>query len=206
MTRKEKETFCLWAASLVSPPDENLLISLQKGRIWSFLKRVIPQWGSNYQLFASSFSGHFPDDFLLILKAEYNRLFIDPQGARISLVESTYKKWTIDPSCGLAWADKKGQLMSDHALHLQDMFRQLSLKIPSAYQSTPDHLIIELEFLSFLYRVASLELVRTFINDHLDWIPELKVQVEQAGANLFYRQAIELINLFFLSEKKDEVP
>lgn len=205
MTRKEKEIFCLWAADLVSPPNEKLLLLLQKGKIWSFLNKAIIEWGSYPQLFAPSFGRVFPDDFLHILRAEYNRLFIDPPGAKISLVESTYKPWTIDPSCRLAWADKKGLLMSDSALHLQEIFQQLSIRIPPAFQSTPDHLILELEFLSFLYRTATHDQIRTFIVDHLDWIPELKKQIEQAQAILFYRQAIELIDLFLLYEKKNEV-
>lgn len=205
MTKKEKENFCLWAASLISPPDEKLLISLKKGKIWAFLKKVLAQWGSNPQLFAASFSGHFPDNFLLTLKAEYKRLFTDPQGEKISLVESNYKTWTKDPSCSLAWADKKGLLMSDYALHLQELFHQLSLKIPPEFQSTPDHLILELEFLSLLYRWGNPEQIHIFIANHLDWIPELKKQVEQAGAILFYRQTFELINLFFLYERKNEV-
>ncbi len=205
MTKGEKEKFCLWAAFLISPPNKKLLTSLTKGKIWAFLKKIITKWGSNPQLFAPSFRGDFPEEFLLTLKAEYNRLFIDPQGAKISLVESTYKTWTINPSCRLAWANKKGLLMSDYALHLQDIFGQLSLETPPEYQSTPDHLIIELEFLSLLYRLASLGQVRNFINDHLDWIPDLQKKIEQAGAILFYRQTIELINLFLLYEKKNEV-
>lgn len=49
----------------------------------------------------------------------------------------------------MAWANKKEGLLSDHALYLQDLLQTLSLKIPPEYQSTPDHLTIELEFLAF---------------------------------------------------------
>lgn len=205
MTKKEKEIFCLWAASLISPPDEHLLKTLKKGKIWSFLKRAIAHWGGQPQLFATSFSGHFPDDFLSALRAEYNRLFTDIQGEKISLVESTYKSWTKDCSSNLMWADKKGLLMSDYAGHLREIFDQLSLRIPPEFQSTPDHLILELELLSFLYRLARPEQIRNFIADHLDWIPALKKQIDRAGAIFFYRQTIELINSFLLYEMKNEV-
>jgi TorA maturation chaperone TorD len=93
--------------------------------------------------------------------------------------------------------------MGDAALHMREMFRQSYLEVPEEFRSTPDHLVLELEFLSLLYNCATQEQVQRFITDHLDWIPDLKEQVDRANAHPFYRNAVELINLFLVHESKE---
>ncbi len=137
------------------------------------------------------------------LQREYERLFGKWAGQKISLVESTYKFWTRDHGCVLAFAGEKGLLMGDAALHMREMFHQFSLEVPEEFRSTPDHLILELEFLSLLYHSATKEQVQRFIKDHLDWIPDLKERVDRAHPHPFYRNAIELIHLFLFHERKE---
>jgi len=131
------------------------------------------------------------------------RLFAQYEGESISLAESTYKPWTKDKSCGMVFAASKGLLLGDCAIHMLDLYRQLSIEIPDEFQSQPDHLVLELEFLAMLYQSGSDEQTRQFIKDHLDWLPDLKREVKEADARPFYRNGIELIHLFLESEDKN---
>jgi TorA maturation chaperone TorD len=200
MTNREKGHFCGLAASLLAPPDGELLKELKKGGIQSLLQEIIREWGGNSRILAEFSPEKRSEDFLPALQREYAHLFNDFQGAKISLVESTYKPWTKDSGCTLAFAGNKGLLLGDCALHMRDMFHQLSLDVPEEFRSTPDHLVLELEFLSLLYQSATPEQVQTFIKDHLDWIPHLKDRIDRADPHIFYRNAIEFINLFLEHE------
>jgi len=203
MTNREKGYFCALAASLLAPPDGEILGQLSQGRIRSLLEGNVRECGGDPQLLAELSSERSSEGDLQALQREYVRLFGNFPGQKISLVESTYKPWTGDSGCVLAFAGEKGLLMGDAALHMREMFRQLSLEVPEEFRSTPDHLVLELEFLSFLYHSATQEQVQTFLKDHLDWIPDLKGRVDRANPHPFYRNAIELINSFLVHERKE---
>jgi len=203
MTSEEKGNFCAWAATLLAPPDGETVGYLKEREIRSLLEENIVEWGGNPGLLAEFAGRKNPDADLPALQREYDRLFAGLPGRRISLVESTYKPWTGDGSCGLAFAGDEGLLLGDAALHMREIYRHLSLEVPEEFRSTPDHLLLELEFLSLLYRTARPEQIQGFIADHLDWVPELKERVDQADPHPFYRRAVELINLFLLHEKKE---
>jgi TorA maturation chaperone TorD len=203
MTNREKEYFCALAASLLAPPDEETVGQLKQGTIQSLLEENIREWGGDPGLLAELSAEKNAEGDLSALQREYERLFANFPGQKISLVESTYKPWTGDSGCALAFAGNRGLLMGDCALHMGEMFRQLSLEVPGEFRSTPDHLVLELEFLSLLYRSATQEQVQRFIKDHLDWVPDLKERVDQADPHPFYRNAIELVNLFLSQERKE---
>lgn len=171
MTRKEKERFVAFLASVFAPPDEDLLAD-PEGQEISF-----PEAGKVS---------------LPALKEEYRRLFSDPAGERISLAESTYKPWTADPDCLLGFSGQTGWLMGDCALHLQSIFQALSLEVPPDFRGTPDHLVLELELLSFLYRSASEEQIRQFIGDHLDWVANLREEIQKRGSGFYGGAAARL--------------
>jgi TorA maturation chaperone TorD len=203
MTNGEKGCFCALAASLLALPDGTIGEQLKQGRIHSFLAKNIREWGGDPSLLAELSGGKDPGGNLAGLRGEYERLFINLPGQSVSLVESTYKPWTADSGCALALAGDKGLLMGDAALHMREMFRRLSLEVPEEFRSTPDHLVLELEFLSLLYHSATPAQAQRFIEDHLDWIPDLKDRVDGADPHPFYQKAVELIHLFLEHERKE---
>jgi len=202
MTNTEKENFCALAASLMAPPDGETVRQLEQGEIQSLLEKIIREWGGDPRAIAELSGGKDPGADPAALQREYDRLFASLPGQRISLVESTYKPWTGDGSCALAFAGDKGLLMGDGAVHMREIYSRLSLEVPEEFRSMPDHLLLELEFLSLLYRSAAPEQIQGFMADHLDWVPELKERVDEADPHPFYRRAIELINLFLLHERE----
>jgi TorA maturation chaperone TorD len=178
MTRNEKEQFSARMAAVFAPPDKAFLETLQREEPVLFPNEEIS---------------------LDVLQKDYIRLFSDPYEGKISLVESTYKPWTVDKTCPLGFSAEKGLLMGDCALHIQNIFQALSLSVPPDFQGTPDHLVLELELLSHLYRFASGDQIRQFIEDHLDWVPDLRDEVQKADPG-FYGWAVERL-LDFLKEE-----
>ena len=68
----------------------------------------------------------------------------------------------------------------------------------------PDHIVIELEFLSYLYQEAGDVEIKRFIEDHLDWIPFLKESFEKAHAHPFYDQFDRDFSIFSFIEKRGD--
>lgn len=205
MNKRKKEQFCALAAIFLAPPDEQMMKMIEKmrGGFPYLNEEDLRKWGADPALFVEFSPPRSPEDFLPVLQAEYERLFACWQGEKISLVESTYKPWTDDSSCPLTFAATKGFIMGDCALHMREMFHQLGLEVPGEFRSTPDHLVLELDFLSLLYRSANREQIQKFIEDHLDWIGDLKDRVDRAQPHPFYRNVMELIHLFLAHERKE---
>jgi TorA maturation chaperone TorD len=180
MARSEKENIFNLLAAVFAPPDQALLADLSQA--WS----LFPRTGKTT---------------LETLQKDYDRLFANGGGKNISLIESTHKAWTADGNCRLPFAGQKGWVMGDSALHLQSILRALSLEVPPDFQGIPDHLVLELELLSYLYRSGSEDRILNFIEDHLDWIPELAAQIREAAPDSFYREAVERLDDFLSREK-----
>jgi TorA maturation chaperone TorD len=200
MTSGEKERFCAFAASLLAPPEAAMVDDLRQAELGALIERYVREWGGDAQLQSVWIKEASREDFLSILQGEYVRLFGQWEGEKISLVESTYKTWTTDKECRMVFASSKGLFMGDCALHMIEIYRQLSLEVPEAFRSMPDHLVLELELLALLYKSASNEQTERFIGDHLDWIADLKETLEKADPHPFYRNAVELIHLFLQNE------
>jgi TorA maturation chaperone TorD len=200
MSNPEKERFCAFAASIIAPPDGPIINDLQQDELLSLIEENVRKWGGDRQLPSVLIKEASREDFLSTLQGEYVRLFDQWEGEKISLVESTYKPWTGDKGCGMVFAASKGLFMGDYALHMLELYRQLSLEVPEELRSMPDHLVPELELLALLYKSASNEQIERFIGDHLDWIADLKETLEKADPHPIYRNAVELIHLFLQKE------
>jgi TorA maturation chaperone TorD len=202
MINGEKERFCSLAAALLARPDAALMKDLQQDGLRTWLGIFTRRWSGERDILAAILPGQNRGELLRALQEEYGRLFDDQGEKRVSLVESTYKPWTKDKSCAMVFAASNGLVMGDSAVHMLDVYNELSLKIPEKFRSTPDHLVLELEFLSLLYRSGEQELIKRFVEDHLDWIQGLKDELANADAHPFYRKAVDLIGLFLEQEKK----
>jgi TorA maturation chaperone TorD len=201
MASSEKEQFCGLMAGLFSPPKREIVDEIRKEGVFSFLANAVKSWvGDSALLDGLQVSG--PQEvFHAELQEEYHRLFSGGEKESISLIESPHKPWTQDPECRLSFAREKGFLKGDAALHMEAIFQKLCIEVPEPFRDCPDHLVVELEFLSALYGKATDREVKQFIQDHLDWIPQLKKEMMELRSHSFYLSAIELLDLFLTREK-----
>jgi TorA maturation chaperone TorD len=202
MPDKGKVFLCQILSSLFCPPDEAVMEQVNQGHLYGFFKDVVHSWGEEIEILKGFLTQHAPQLFLKDLKEEYHRLFSDTGNERISLVESFYKPWTQDPHCPLPFAKERGFLMGDSAVHLSTLFQQCGMEVAEPFKGMPDHMVIELEFLSHLYQEAGDREIKSFLEDHLDWIPSLRESIENGHAHPFYISLIEVLDLFVDLEKK----
>ena len=201
MTSGEKEDFCRLMAALFSPPEGETIGHIQEGRVYSLVEKCIGASKSAAALSKGFKMESDPGILLGDLRREYERLFSGIDGKSISLVESSYKSWTQDPECHLPFAREKGFIMGDPALHMAAIFQHGGVQVPDPYKAFPDHLVLELEFLSALYGRATDREIKQFIGDHMDWIPQLKAELIRFHPHSFYAGAIEILDLFLNQER-----
>jgi TorA maturation chaperone TorD len=201
MTSLEKEHLCELMAGLFSSPERGVIDEVRKEDCFSFLSRAVKSWGGDPALLIGLQASDSSDALYVDLQREYDRLFSGWEEKSVSLVESPYKPWTQDGECRLSFARERGLLGGDSALHMAAIFRQSGVDIPEAFQACPDHLVLELEFLSALYREAGDREVKQFIQDHLDWVPQMKREMIRFQPHPFYLSAAELLDLFLTRER-----
>jgi len=197
-----KAFFCQILSSLFCPPDPGMVEQIRQGHLHAFFKGYVQSWEREIEILKGFLTQNPPQIFLKDLKKDYHRLFSDSGKERISLVESFYKPWTQDPHCSLPFAKEKGFLMGDSAVHLSTLLQHCGIEVAPPFKGMPDHIIIELEFLSYFYQEAGDEEIERFIGDHLDWTPFLKESFEKAHAHPFYISLIEILDLFINQEKR----
>jgi TorA maturation chaperone TorD len=120
------------------------------------------------------------------LEQEYRQLFLGPLPPYIVPVESVYKRWAKAPECELPFASEKGYLMGDPALELMQRYRSEGIAIPEALSSMPDHIALELEYMSFLLINRDEKACKEFLANHLDWVDDLVRDIETVGTGGFY--------------------
>ncbi len=202
MTVAENETICLVLASFFCPPDQEIMKQIRGETFRPFLERWVKSRNGDLAVLDGFQTKGDPEMFLEDLEKEYRRLFSEISGEGISLVESSYKPWTLDPFCTLPFASERGLLMGDSALHLLEIFHQCGLEVSEDKRGTPDHLTVELDFLSALYRSATDLEVGQFIKDHLDWIPLMREKMGRSHLHPFYRSALAVLDLFLSGERE----
>jgi TorA maturation chaperone TorD len=203
VTNVERERFLEILVCLFSPPDREMVELVRQGSIHSFFHDYFQTWGEDSKILEGFFTEGDSEMVFRDLEEEYGRLFSSEAGSeKISLVESVYKPWTQDPHCPLPFATGKGFLMGDSALHLLALYQECGLEMEREYRGMPDHLAMELEFLSFLYQRATDKEIKRFIEDHLDWISLLREKFKEFQSHPFYRGILEILLVFLRKEKE----
>ena len=179
-------------------PTQEFAGDIASGRLHDYFKEIFSSLGHEPSLIAGlSISG----DVYAILKEEYKRLFAGPLPPYIVPVESVYKKWTNDPECKLPIAGEKGYLMGDPAIDMIKRYQTDGIVIPEKYSSMPDHITLELEYMSFLFIDGGINEQKEFLTSHLDWVGKLAKDIEVFMENKGFYSAVAEITVLIVSHR-----
>ncbi len=177
-------------------PTEEFAGDIKSGRLLNYFRDVFPSLGLDVsKLEGLSISG----DIYAKLCEEYKRLFVGPLPPHIVPVESVYKKWTNDPECKLPIAGEKGYLMGDPAIDMIKRYQTDGIVIPEKYSSMPDHITLELEYMSFLFINGGINEQREFLASHLDWVGELAGDIKNFKMGSSFYSAVAETTVLIVS-------
>jgi putative dimethyl sulfoxide reductase chaperone len=161
------------------PPQAGLL-----DKIWN---SVISKWSSEPDKAKTKLD-------LTEIRLEYNRLFVGPNALPCPPYESVYR--TDRPSSEL------GMLMGPSVIDVKKRYGEAGLQVAQNFHDLPDHVSVEMEFMSFLCakEAAALgeqeddviwrERQAEFLRIHLEsWIPQFSESVLSNCESNFYRAA-----------------
>ena len=169
---------------------------IESGRLLGFFRERLPSIGFDFSLLKGLL---LKGDVYAILSEEYRRRFLGPLPPYIIPVESVYKQWSNDPECSLPLAGEKGYLMGDPAIDMIKRYQAHGIVIPDNYSSMPDHIALELEYMSFLCRNASDREQSEFLESHIDWIDDLASDIYKTADSVFYSAAIQITKPYIKS-------
>ncbi len=157
-----------------------------------------------YRIFAGFFA-HPPDaesleaivsDFRLSasepvekIAADYISLFAAPAGA-LQPVESLF----------IGDDEEPGEDVSS-------IYADAGLMLDEDYDLPPDHLTLELLFMSYLIDADKTGLQQQFLDEHLfAWVPEYCDEVARTAATVFYREIAGILKEFIIMETESFLP
>ena len=192
-------------AQAMNYPDAKLVDSLRKGKFAgalcepltvlgdTSLKEAIEKCGAEYQR-SDAAAKH---EVLLDLERDYTRMFFSSKPRLAYLFESVYRE---------------GKLLQESTFEIARLYRDAGLVLNEDFRLPPDHIAVELEFLSFLFfkEIEGLkngntetaeyarELQEIVINKHLrPFALNVAERVVQHARTAFYRTVARVLQQYF---------
>lgn len=151
-----------------------------------------------------------PDVLLEDLTQEYNSLFVIPAKGYVRPYESVYvDTWDIDG------AECSGLVMGRSTVHVKDIYETAGVELSDTFKDLPDHLAVELEFMSYLAEKEAnlsdsaieadkfLEFQYNFLNNHLSkWVGTVCNTILNSTTNPFYA-AVATLTVKFINDELD---
>jgi TorA maturation chaperone TorD len=117
------------------------------------------------------------------IEEDFDRLFSYPHG-RLQPIESL-----SIPTSGAPYEE------------VISFYTGAGLAIDEAYEVSPDHLSLELLFMSYLIENNKTELEKKFLEQHLmNWVPYYCDEVMKQSKTSFYREIAEIVKDFLTAE------
>jgi putative dimethyl sulfoxide reductase chaperone len=132
------------------------------------------------------------------LRLEYSRLFVGP----FSLPAPPY---------GSVYLEDGRRLMGDSTVDVVRRYREVGIDIDPSQSDVPDHIAIELEFMSCLVHIEeeaastgdadalkdALQRQESFLEDHLcAWVPQFTAAVTQDSESAFFGQLVTATDIY----------
>lgn len=174
-------------APLFSYLDEKEYADLSENGAWSDARTVIARLARD-DCEAARFSRACTLPSWSERSAAQNELLVAGLPYAVLPVESLYKAWSSQE--GNAFGSTRGLYMGDPARHLNDVYRELSLEVPRAFASMPDHLTLELELLAIVLEAGNLNAAHQLVRDHFDWLGSYDEALERHAAAIAANQAL----------------
>ncbi|CAM3707481.1 molecular chaperone [Mesobacillus zeae] len=185
-------------AELYKDPDMEFWNDFCNNKLLDQIKEELSLYGETAQWEVTD----IPTEFSSLKKMYADSL--GSQGVAIP-VESLYKQWTADPSCTLPFAKSKGYLLGDPAMHVKFILNEFEMEIPEEYKSTPDHLAVLLELLSYFILHAPDEFTFHFMDDHFDWLEEFLLRLAETNSSPFYYQMTKMLERLLEAVRKEYI-
>lgn len=124
------------------------------------------------------------------IAADFAGLFLSPD-IHLSPHESLYN-YSLDETPKL-WGRAAGEV--------QAFYRSAGLMIDEEAALVPDHVAVELLFMSYLVENNLIEQQKAFMEDHLiQWLPDYCDEVEKHARTTFYKELAVLVKEFVVSD------
>jgi TorA maturation chaperone TorD len=199
---KKEEELCLrlLAACFYEPDKEVLLENELFENLGKHMKTVCPDAASFAESMKKTIEEYSSED----LKIAYAKLFVGPFG----LLAAPY---------GSVYLDEGGRVMGDSTMEVIKCFEEEKLTRSDDCKDLPDHIAIELEFVSFLAfkELNALEKSDTdaadkyaakqqsFTNDFIKpWVPEFCEKIKNGTDNKFYQDLADCASMFISREPR----
>jgi len=123
------------------------------------------------------------------IRRDFDRLFSYPEG-KLPPIESFFL--TLENTSS---ADE-----------VAGLYAMAGLTIEAEYELIPDHLYLELLFMSYLIETSKYELQKIFLGEHLlNWVPYYCDELLKEAKTVFYREVAEITRDFLLTESEEEI-
>ena len=158
-----------------------------------------------YELFSSLFTRQPTEEVLLQLKEMFEMQFNETVGEVAIDFESLF----LNPAAHLSpheslfnySLEENPQLWGKVTEEVQAFYRLVGLAIDDEVDLIPDHIAIELLFMSYLVGNGLIEQQKTFMNDHLSrWVPNYCDEVERHARTSFYKEIAVVLKEFVMSD------
>jgi TorA maturation chaperone TorD len=162
-------------------PDDRFLADARDGALEAELRPLLASLDVAYEVgvdetLVPASAAAFDNEYISLFEA-----FEEPYAP---VVESPYKAWHDGPGTD-------GLLNGPAAGDMRERYASVAVERPDAYQ--PDHLALLLEYAALVTESGTTEQHKTFLAEHLDWIPALHRLVEAAAADApFHRRYVEV--------------
>ena len=134
-----------------------------------------------------------------------DRRFVGGLRGSIVAVESLYRRWTEIAGAQLTFAHDTGFYDSDSAAHMRYLYQSLGIELDPQNILPPDHLSLLLGFLALLVEHSTPADSCTFIDEHLDWLPELSQTIRERAPDVGWLLALNELLIEYLKNMQREL-